>query len=113
MNQFNEIKSFIDSAKIPNNEMVLIAGDLNVIRDSSEYYDMLSKLNVNKPKYSGVPFTWDTKTNEITAFYLRERAARIFGLRTRFKITLSASGLAKFGLRSDLRKNMDRGRIYE
>ncbi|EMM86281.1 sphingomyelin phosphodiesterase [Leptospira santarosai str. 2000027870] len=69
MNQFNEIKSFIDSAKIPNNEMVLIAGDLNVIRDSSEYYDMLSKLNVNKPKYSGVPFTWDTKTNEITAFY--------------------------------------------
>ncbi|WP_081385962.1 sphingomyelin phosphodiesterase [Leptospira santarosai] len=69
MNQFNEIRSFIDSAKIPNNEMVLVAGDLNVIRDSSEYYDMLSKLNVNKPKYSGVPFTWDTKTNEITAFY--------------------------------------------
>lgn len=49
--------------------MVLIAGDLNVIKGSKEYYWMLYTLNVNNPRYVGVPFTWDTKTNEITAFY--------------------------------------------
>ncbi|WP_061235238.1 sphingomyelin phosphodiesterase [Leptospira weilii] len=69
MNQFSEIRSFIDSKKIPKDEMVLIAGDLNVIKGSREYYWMLYTLNVNNPRYVGVPFTWDTKTNEITAFY--------------------------------------------
>ncbi|AXR59716.1 sphingomyelin phosphodiesterase [Leptospira mayottensis] len=72
INQFKEIKNFIDLKKIPQNEMVLIAGDLNVVKDSVEYYDMLSVLNANEPKYVGVPFTWDTKTNEITAFYYKE-----------------------------------------
>lgn len=52
----------------------MIAGDLNVVKGTSEYYDMLSILNVNEPKYSGVPFTWDTRTNETTA-YSNEDAA--------------------------------------
>ncbi|EPG58456.1 sphingomyelin phosphodiesterase [Leptospira borgpetersenii] len=72
VNQFNEIRDFIDSKKIPKNEMVLIAGDLNVIKGSREYHQMLCILNVNNPKYVGVPFTWDTKTNEIAAFYYKK-----------------------------------------
>ncbi|PJZ58897.1 sphingomyelin phosphodiesterase [Leptospira barantonii] len=72
--QFTDIKNFIASKGIPNTETVLIAGDLNVVKGTSEYYDMISILNVNEPKYSGVPFTWDTKTNETTA-YSNEDAA--------------------------------------
>lgn len=72
--QFADIKNFIASKQIPNDETVLIAGDLNVIKGTSEYYDMLSILNVNEPKFSGVPFTWDTRTNETTA-YSNENAA--------------------------------------
>lgn len=30
---------------------------------------MISRLNVNEPRYVGVPFTWDAKTNEIAAYY--------------------------------------------
>ncbi|WP_201033231.1 sphingomyelin phosphodiesterase [Leptospira noguchii] len=67
--QFNNIRDFIYSKNIPKNETVLIAGDLNVIKGSNEYYDMISRLNVNEPKYVGVPFTLDTKTNAIAAYY--------------------------------------------
>ncbi|AYV55400.1 sphingomyelin phosphodiesterase [Leptospira kmetyi] len=72
--QFTDIKNFIASKGISNQETVLIAGDLNVVKGTSEYYDILSILNVNEPKYSGVPFTWDTHTNETTA-YSNEDAA--------------------------------------
>ncbi|EQA73574.1 sphingomyelin phosphodiesterase [Leptospira noguchii serovar Panama str. CZ214] len=68
-NQFNDIRDFIYSKNIPKDETVLIAGDLNVIKGSNEYYDMISRLNVNEPKYVGIPYTWDTKTNEIAAYY--------------------------------------------
>ncbi|EMJ97732.1 sphingomyelin phosphodiesterase [Leptospira alstonii serovar Pingchang str. 80-412] len=68
-NQFDEIRNFIDSKKIPNDEIVLIAGDLNAIKGSREYYNMLTRLNANEPTYAGIPFTWDTKTNEMAAFY--------------------------------------------
>ncbi|EMY79355.1 sphingomyelin phosphodiesterase [Leptospira weilii serovar Ranarum str. ICFT] len=66
--QFDDIKNFINVKKIPNNETVLIAGDLNVHKGSDEYYDMLNSLNVNPSRYAGVPFTWNTKTNGMAAF---------------------------------------------
>ncbi|WP_081605017.1 sphingomyelin phosphodiesterase [Leptospira alstonii] len=66
--QFNDIVNFIALKKIPNNETVLIAGDLNVHKGSGEYYDMLNKLNVNPSRYAGVPFTWNTKNNGMAAF---------------------------------------------
>ncbi|EMY79418.1 sphingomyelin phosphodiesterase [Leptospira weilii serovar Ranarum str. ICFT] len=71
-NQFDEIRNFIDSKKIPNDEIVLIAGDLNAIKGSIEYYNMLIRLNANEPTYAGIPFTWDTETNEIAAFYFEK-----------------------------------------
>ncbi|EMO54137.1 sphingomyelin phosphodiesterase [Leptospira noguchii] len=67
-NQFNDIRNFIRSKNIPKDETVLIAGDLNVIKGSSEYFNMIFRLNVNEPKYIGVPYTWDTKTNAIAAY---------------------------------------------
>ncbi|TGK29654.1 sphingomyelin phosphodiesterase [Leptospira yasudae] len=67
-NQFESIRNFIAAKQIPNDELVVIAGDLNVIKGTTEYYDMLSRLNTNEPKYSGVPYTWDTQTNETTAY---------------------------------------------
>ncbi|UNE66329.1 sphingomyelin phosphodiesterase [Leptospira interrogans] len=67
--QLNDIKSFIDSKDIPKDETVLITGDLNIIKGSNEYFDMISKLNVNEPRYVGVPFTLDTKTNALAAYY--------------------------------------------
>ncbi|KAA1269448.1 sphingomyelin phosphodiesterase [Leptospira interrogans] len=69
VNQFDDIRNFIYSKNIPKDETVLIVGDLNVIKGSNEYYDMISRLNVNEPRYVGVPFTWDAKTNEIAAYY--------------------------------------------
>ncbi|WP_061249806.1 sphingomyelin phosphodiesterase, partial [Leptospira alstonii] len=67
-NHFDDIRNFIDSKEIPNDESVFIAGNLNVIKGSSEYSDMLTRLNANEPTYAGVPFTWNTKTNGLAAF---------------------------------------------
>lgn len=71
MNQFNNIKDFIDTKAIPRDELVLIAGDLNVTRGSDEYYGMLTSLNVSEPKYAGIPYTQDPQVNALTA--LRHR----------------------------------------
>ncbi|AVQ10427.1 Sphingomyelin phosphodiesterase [Leptospira santarosai] len=65
--QFGNIKDFINTKTIPENELVLIAGDLNVTRGSIEYYEMLTNLNVSEPKYAGIPFTQDPQVNSFAA----------------------------------------------
>ncbi|WP_080618285.1 sphingomyelin phosphodiesterase [Leptospira santarosai] len=65
--QFGNIKDFINTKTIPADELVLIAGDMNVTRGSIEYYEMLTNLNVSEPKYAGIPFTQDPKANSFTA----------------------------------------------
>ncbi|WP_080634192.1 sphingomyelin phosphodiesterase [Leptospira santarosai] len=65
--QFGNIKDFINTKTIPADELVLIAGDMNVTRGSIEYYEMLTNLNVSEPKYAGIPFTQDPKVNSFTA----------------------------------------------
>ncbi|ABJ75222.1 sphingomyelin phosphodiesterase [Leptospira borgpetersenii] len=72
MNQFNNIKDFIDTKAIPRDELVLIAGDLNVTRGSDEYYGMLTSLNVSEPKYAGIPYTQDPQVNALTALRHRD-----------------------------------------
>ncbi|WP_081586376.1 sphingomyelin phosphodiesterase [Leptospira mayottensis] len=67
INQFNNIKDFIDAKAIPKNEPVLIAGDMNITKGSNEYYEMLTKLNVSEPKYAGIPYTRDPKVNAFAA----------------------------------------------
>ncbi|EMF82867.1 sphingomyelin phosphodiesterase [Leptospira weilii serovar Topaz str. LT2116] len=69
--QFNNIKDFINTKAIPKDELVLIAGDLNIVRGSDEYYEMLTNLNVNEPKYVGIPYTRDPQVNAFTALKYR------------------------------------------
>ncbi|EMO58935.1 sphingomyelin phosphodiesterase [Leptospira santarosai str. CBC1416] len=60
--QISEIGKFIDSKKISNRDIVLIAGSLNVDKnDKSSYQKMLTTLKANEPRYAGIPFTWDPK----------------------------------------------------
>uniref|UniRef100_UPI0037C937C0 sphingomyelin phosphodiesterase n=1 Tax=Silvanigrella sp. TaxID=2024976 RepID=UPI0037C937C0 len=62
--QINEIAKFISEKNIPQNDFVLIIGDMNIDRNNtSEYENMVNTLNVNQPKYLGVPYTFDTKNN--------------------------------------------------
>ncbi len=67
MSQFNNIKDFINTKAIPKDELVLIAGDLNIARGSDEYYETLTNLNVNEPKYVGIPYTRDPQVNAFAA----------------------------------------------
>jgi sphingomyelin phosphodiesterase len=67
--QFADIRNFIANKGIPANEAVFVSGDLNVVRDSSEYATMLSNLQVNAPNaYAGVNYTWDPANNGIANY---------------------------------------------
>jgi sphingomyelin phosphodiesterase len=62
--QFDEIRQFISARNIPEDELVLIGGDLNVIKDSPEYQDMLQRLDVLEPQsYAGHDTSWDPLAN--------------------------------------------------
>lgn len=66
--QMAEIQQFIRQKHIPKNEMVIIGGDMNVMKDTNEYHNMLSQLNVAPPSFSGHPYTWDTEKNSIAKY---------------------------------------------
>ncbi|KAF9914301.1 Sphingomyelin phosphodiesterase 3 [Lobosporangium transversale] len=62
-------RSYIDSLNIPANELVIMAGDFNIKRDTEEFSSMLKRLNATQPTvYDGHPWTWDTQTNEIARY---------------------------------------------
>ncbi|KAG0309667.1 hypothetical protein BGZ98_009987 [Dissophora globulifera] len=62
-------RSFIDSRNIPANELVIMAGDFNILRDSPEFNSMLTRMSANQPTvYNGHPWSWDTQTNEIAHY---------------------------------------------
>ncbi|UTF92216.1 sphingomyelin phosphodiesterase [Elizabethkingia anophelis] len=67
--QLKMIKSFVDSRKIPKNEMLIYGGDFNIIKDTPEYRKIFDLLNVSVPHYAGLPSTWDTKTNTIAGYH--------------------------------------------
>ncbi len=60
------IKAFIDSKKIPADETVIVAGDLNIEKDSPEYFSMLKILNARHPPTTGHPYTVDPAVNRLT-----------------------------------------------
>ncbi|WP_035512533.1 sphingomyelin phosphodiesterase [Halalkalibacillus halophilus] len=74
--QMNEINQFVDEHNIPTEEMLIIGGDLNVIKGSNEYDSMLNQLNVSEPAYSGFDATWDPQTNSIAAYNYPEYEAQ-------------------------------------
>ncbi len=65
--QFEIIKTFIDSKRIPVQEAVIIGGDLNVdkIRYLSEYQEMLRILNAEHPRQTGHRYSYDPQTNRL------------------------------------------------
>ena len=73
-NQLKEIQDFIKNKNIPNNEYVLIGGDMNVNKinaennNDSEYASMFKTLNASVPSYTGYTATWDATTNSIAKY---------------------------------------------
>lgn len=66
LQQFHQINQYIVNADIPSNEMVLIAGDLNVIKTSPEFNSMLNSLNALEPQsYAGADYSWDPSVNAL------------------------------------------------
>ncbi len=62
--QFTQIQSYIANAGRSFNEMFFIAGDLNVVKTSQEFYSMLDTLNVFEPThYAGATYSWDPSIN--------------------------------------------------
>ncbi len=68
--QFVELKQFINEQRIPNNQPVIIVGDLNVDQISeqnkpnSEYSYMLKTLQAAHPTQGWHPYSLDKKSNE-------------------------------------------------
>jgi len=64
--QFAEIRKFIDNKKIPVDQLVLIAGDMNVTNERfpQEYANMIATLYVSNPPLVGYPFTIDPRKND-------------------------------------------------
>jgi 5-hydroxyisourate hydrolase-like protein (transthyretin family)/endonuclease/exonuclease/phosphatase family metal-dependent hydrolase len=72
--QFQIIRKFIDdkirSNEIKQNELVIIAGDLNVDKyhaNSAEYNDMLRELNAIHPPLKGYRFSHDAHVNDLVS----------------------------------------------
>jgi endonuclease/exonuclease/phosphatase family metal-dependent hydrolase len=46
-----------------------MTGDFNILKDSSEFSDLISRLGAVQPKkYQGWPWTWDTVDNTIAKY---------------------------------------------
>ncbi|MGW1197871.1 sphingomyelin phosphodiesterase [Streptomyces sp. NPDC002536] len=67
--QFRQIGAFLDAKKIPADEQVMLAGDLNVDSRSPEYASMLNDAGlVAADARTGHPYSFDTKENSIASF---------------------------------------------
>ncbi|ANZ41760.1 sphingomyelin phosphodiesterase [Lentzea guizhouensis] len=60
-----EIKAFLAARDIPATEPVYVAGDLNVVRTSTEFTSMVAELGARTPAITGHPFSWDCADNSI------------------------------------------------
>ncbi|GJJ70022.1 hypothetical protein EMPS_02371 [Entomortierella parvispora] len=72
----DEWRNFIDSRNIPANELVIMAGDFNTLRDSSEFSTLMSRLGAIQPStYDGWSWTWDTADNTIAHYNYPDTSA--------------------------------------
>jgi sphingomyelin phosphodiesterase len=60
-----EIKAFLAARNIPAAEPVYVAGDLNVIKASAEFPQMVAELGAQTPEVGGHPFSWDCADNSV------------------------------------------------
>lgn len=66
--QFDELDAFLDALQFPTDEQVIVAGDLNVDRYSTEYDSMLARLDVGDAAFTGHPYSWDAQRNGMTDY---------------------------------------------
>ncbi|MGA5129013.1 sphingomyelin phosphodiesterase [Streptomyces olivoreticuli] len=67
--QFRQIDAFLDAKKIPANEQVMLAGDLNVDSHGTEYASMLANADLAPAAArTGHPYSFDTKENSIASY---------------------------------------------
>ncbi|KAG0001662.1 hypothetical protein BGZ80_009230 [Entomortierella chlamydospora] len=67
--QLSSMRSYIDSLNIPSDELVIMAGDFNIDRNSAEYASTLTRLSANQAgTFDGFAYTWDPDTNEIAHY---------------------------------------------
>lgn len=63
--QLQEIRSFLDAKAIPEDEQVVIAGDLNITRGSEEHLKMLAALGADDPTWEGGQYSFDPVANSV------------------------------------------------
>jgi endonuclease/exonuclease/phosphatase family metal-dependent hydrolase len=64
--QFRALRSFIDAKSICADDVLIIVGDMNVIRGTAEYEVMIDILAVHEPQFAGdVDATWDPDSNRL------------------------------------------------
>ncbi|MEN3585829.1 sphingomyelin phosphodiesterase [Streptomyces sp. ZYX-F-203] len=67
--QFRALDAFLDAKRIPADEQVLVAGDLNVDRHGAEYPSMLADAGlVDADTRTGHPYSFDTQDNSIARY---------------------------------------------
>ncbi|MEU5584911.1 sphingomyelin phosphodiesterase [Streptomyces chrestomyceticus] len=67
--QFKEIDAFLDAKKIPADEQVMVAGDLNVDSRSPEFASLLTDAGlVAADARTGHPYSFDTRENSVAAY---------------------------------------------
>ncbi|KAG0255444.1 Sphingomyelin phosphodiesterase 3 [Actinomortierella ambigua] len=72
MIQLQEMRSYIDGKNIPKNELVLMSGDFNIVRDTAEFDNSVlgNALQAHRPTaYTGHSSTWDPTANAIANYY--------------------------------------------
>ncbi|WP_330276746.1 sphingomyelin phosphodiesterase [Lentzea sp. NBC_00516] len=60
-----EIKAFLAARNVPTAEPVYVAGDMNVIKASAEFPQMVAELGARTPDVVGHPFSWDCADNSV------------------------------------------------
>ncbi|KAF9392378.1 hypothetical protein CPB97_002069 [Podila verticillata] len=62
-------RSYIDDTNVPANELIILAGDFNIERDTAEFNSFLTNFQVDQPvSYQGHPHTLDTDDNSIAHY---------------------------------------------
>lgn len=64
-NQRTELRNFMAEQKIPANEPLYVAGDMNTIESGPEYKTMIAELGAVAPTHTGHKYSWDCKDNTI------------------------------------------------
>lgn len=70
LNQLRVLKKFIDTQKIPANEPVLIAGDMNIDKYAGDFEKMLTILHATQPSLTGEEkYTYNLYKNNLAINY--------------------------------------------